>query len=246
MSLSSCCLKGFEWSGTPTGKVSKLGANDVYIAGTNPDAAILIVHDIFGWTFNNARLLADHYAREANATVYLPDFFGGWVVDPAPFIDGDFSKFDAERFRALNGRDVREPEIFAAARELRGTHKKLGAIGFCYGGWAVLRLAAKEHTPPLVDCVATAHPSLLTHKDIDDVAVPVQLLAPENDFTFTAELKSYAFDTLQKNNVQFDYRYFPGIEHGALVRGDDRKPGERIAMARAKDEAVSWFNQFLH
>ena len=35
--------------------------------------AILMVHDIFGWTFPNARLLADHYAKEADATVYLPD-----------------------------------------------------------------------------------------------------------------------------------------------------------------------------
>lgn len=35
--------------------------------------AILIVHDIFGWTLPNARLLADHYAKEADATVYLPD-----------------------------------------------------------------------------------------------------------------------------------------------------------------------------
>lgn len=36
-------------------------------------AAILIIHDIFGWTLPNIQLLADHYACEANATVYLPD-----------------------------------------------------------------------------------------------------------------------------------------------------------------------------
>lgn len=28
-----------------------------------------------GWTLNNARLLADHYAKEADATVYLPDLY---------------------------------------------------------------------------------------------------------------------------------------------------------------------------
>jgi hypothetical protein len=31
-------------------------------------------------TFPSVRLLADHYAQEADATVYVPDFFGGEVV----------------------------------------------------------------------------------------------------------------------------------------------------------------------
>ena len=33
----------------------------------------MIIHDIFGWTLPNSRLLADHYAKEVDATVYLPD-----------------------------------------------------------------------------------------------------------------------------------------------------------------------------
>ena len=36
---------------------------------------MMMVHDIFGWTFPNARLLADHYAKEADATVFLPDLY---------------------------------------------------------------------------------------------------------------------------------------------------------------------------
>ena len=31
------------------------------------------VHDVYGWTFTNTRVLADHYAKEADATVFLPD-----------------------------------------------------------------------------------------------------------------------------------------------------------------------------
>ncbi|KAH1605294.1 hypothetical protein KXX21_003450 [Aspergillus fumigatus] len=62
------------------GRTAKLAKNDVYIVGDNPDVAIIIIHDLLGWTFPNVRLLADHYAREANATVYIPDFFGGEVL----------------------------------------------------------------------------------------------------------------------------------------------------------------------
>lgn len=71
--VSSCCTTGFRWEGTPKGHETKLGDNQAYVTGSNKDAAVLIIHDIFVWTLNNARLLADHYAEEADVTVYLPD-----------------------------------------------------------------------------------------------------------------------------------------------------------------------------
>lgn len=67
------CKFGFHWDGIPTGTESKLAGVNAYIAGTSKSAAVLMIHDIFGWKLNNARLLADHYAKEADATVYLPD-----------------------------------------------------------------------------------------------------------------------------------------------------------------------------
>lgn len=33
----------------------------------------MIIHDLFGWTFPNTQILADHFAEEVNATVYIPD-----------------------------------------------------------------------------------------------------------------------------------------------------------------------------
>jgi hypothetical protein len=67
------CKTGFSWDGTPTGTEGTLGKNKAYIAGTSKSAAILMIHDIFGWTLTNLRLLADHFAKEADATVYLVD-----------------------------------------------------------------------------------------------------------------------------------------------------------------------------
>ena len=71
--MSECCKTGFNWGGTPIGKETTLADNKAYVTGTNKDAAVLMVHDVFGWQFPNLRLLADHYAKEADATVYLPD-----------------------------------------------------------------------------------------------------------------------------------------------------------------------------
>lgn len=80
-------------------------------------------------------------------------------------------------FIGRNGKEQRQPEIFAAAKELRSKYKKVGAIGYCYGGWACFRLAAKGQN--LLDCVSVAHPSLLSKDEIDNLGVPVQILAPE-------------------------------------------------------------------
>ena len=48
--MGECCKSGFLWNGTPTGKEITLGKNKAYVAGTNKDVAVLIVHDIFGNT----------------------------------------------------------------------------------------------------------------------------------------------------------------------------------------------------
>lgn len=71
--MSKCCKEGFKWEGTPIGKESTIAGVPTYVSGSNKERAILMVHDIFGWTLPNLRLLADHYAQEADATVYLPD-----------------------------------------------------------------------------------------------------------------------------------------------------------------------------
>lgn len=99
-----------------------------YITGSNINAAVLYVHDALGWKFDNARLLADHFAKEANVTVYMPDFFGCEQLDMAAIKEGRWGDVDMQGFKKRNSREAREPEIFACARELRGKYKKLGTI----------------------------------------------------------------------------------------------------------------------
>ncbi|KUJ07473.1 dienelactone hydrolase family protein [Mollisia scopiformis] len=248
MSVSNCCLTAFQWNGTPKGHEAKLANNNCYItssANPNPKTAVFLIHDLLGWDFLNVRLLADHYAEETNTTVYAPDFFGGESVDRDHVLAGRFDKIDLHGFIGKNSREIREPEIFACAKALKEKYEKVAAVGFCYGGWAVLRLGAKEHKSPLVDCISLGHPSLMIKKDFDEVAVPVQILAPEIDQAFTQELKEYAFTTIMKLGVPFNYQHFPGVEHACLVRGDENIKGEREAMARGKNAAVAWFKQFL-
>lgn len=117
-------------------------------------------------------------------------------------------------FIGRNSKEIRWPEIQSAAQGLKSEHgfKKLGAIGFCYGGWAVFQLGAKSK--PLVDCISMCHPSLLEKSEIEAVGVPTQIIAPENDFQLTPELKTFCNETIPTLGVEYDYQYFPGLTHG--------------------------------
>ncbi len=117
-------------------------------------------------------------------------------------------------FIGRNSKEIRWPEIQSAAQGLKSEHgfKKLGAIGFCYGGWAVFQLGAKSK--PLVDCISMCHPSLLEKSEIEAVGVPTQIIAPENDFQLTPELKTFCNETIPTLGVEYDYQYFPGLVHG--------------------------------
>ncbi|KAF2023691.1 dienelactone hydrolase family protein [Setomelanomma holmii] len=248
-SFSSCCLRSFAWDGTPSGRESTLVSNPAYITGTNPSAAVLYIHDALGWKFTNARLLADHFAKEANVAVYMPDFFGGEVLDAKKILAGKWTDpaLDLVGFAKRNAREVREKEIFEAARELRGKYKKVGTVGYCFGGWGVLRLGAKEHEPPLVDCVVCAHPSWAKNEDFDNYgSVPIQIISPEVDRQFPDEMKVHAFKKLVSDNgVPVAWVHFPAVEHGCMTKGDESVTGEREAMVRGKDAAVGWFKQWL-
>jgi dienelactone hydrolase len=246
MAISPCCVRGFEWSGTPEGRVEKIAGLDAYVTGDNSEAAILIVHDLFSWKFTNNRLLADHYAREVGATVYLPDFLAGEEMPIDIMLQDRWNDVDFPAIFARNSVEIREPEVIACAKELRETYKKTAAVGFCWGGSFALRLAGARHQPPLVDCVSMAHPTLITKEDIEGIGVvPVQILAAEVDPTYTDELKVLTFQKLQSVGTPFDYQHFPVVQHGCLTRGDEKKEGERAAMVRGKNAAVAWFTQHL-
>jgi len=242
--MSDCCKKGFNWTGTPEGTETTLGETKTYVTGTSKSAAILFIHDIFGWSFTNARLVADHFAKEADATVYVPDFFDGEIISPETLDSPEKqAAFDFPAFLGRHGKHVRWETIKAAAKALKAEFPKVGAIGYCYGGWATFQLGAD---PSLIDAISTAHPSLLEKSEVDAVKVPVQILSPEHDPMFTDELKEYVNKVIPTLGVPYEYVYFPGLVHGFATRGNPESKSDKDGLERAKNNAVNFFNQFLH
>ena len=156
-----------------------------------------------------------------------------------------WQELDIPGFVSRNNKAIRENEIFKCARALRSQYKRVGAIGFCFGGWAVFRLGAKS-SDSIVDCISTGHPTWLEKSEIENVGVPVQILAPEFDTQFTPELKAFANSVIPTLGVPYDYQYFPGLEHAFATRGDEKNVAEYKGMLRAKAAAVAWFRLWLH
>lgn len=154
-------------------------------------------------------------------------------------------ELDLEGFHQRFARSVKEPEVLAAAEHLRSKYKKVGAVGYCFGGWAVFWLGARERRH-LLDCIVAGHPTFLTKEDVENCGVPAQILAPEIDPVYPPELKEYTWKTLQENKVPFDYQHFPGVQHSCFTRGDSLDEANRDAQVRGKNSAVFWFKQYLH
>jgi dienelactone hydrolase len=172
--------------------------------------------------------------------------FGGEVL-PSDILSknpSEWGPLDLPAFTARNSKEIREPEVVAFAQNLRKKYKRVGAIGFCYGGWAVFRLGDKAKNG-LVDCISTAHPSWLTRSEIECIGVPVQILAPEIDPVFTPELKEFSNRVIPFLEVAYDYQHFPGLEHAFAVRGNRANEAEMKGLERAKNAAVHWFKQWL-
>jgi len=148
---------------------------------------------------------------------------------------------------ARNSKPVRGPEAASFARFLRTQHKRIGAIGYCFGGWIAFQLGAKAEgeEQPLVDCFAAAHPTFLQKEEILAVGVPVQIISPEIDPMFTAELKAFAQAEIPKLGVPFDYQFFPRMEHGFSIRGDRANEEEMRGLQRAMRAATGWFREWL-
>lgn len=60
------CVTGFLKSGQNTGEIKEIGAVQAYFAPSSThksDKAIVVISDIFGWEFINARLYSDELAK---------------------------------------------------------------------------------------------------------------------------------------------------------------------------------------
>jgi dienelactone hydrolase len=147
-----------------------------YPKDKSTNLAIVILPDVIGHEFINAQLIADQFAANGYFTV-MPDLFQG---DPVKL--NRPADFDIMAWLQKGGPDGKghlpptvDPIVektIAYVKE-QGA-KKIGAVGYCFGGKYVCRFLAKGRG---VDVGYTAHPSFVDEEELKGITGPLSIAA---------------------------------------------------------------------
>ncbi|RDL32427.1 uncharacterized protein BP5553_08883 [Venustampulla echinocandica] len=245
---SNCCTVGFKHEGQPSGSSAKIGNIDAYVSEPtgntiHKDTAILILSDIIG-IWQNSQLIADQLAANGYYTL-LPDLFNG---DPVELNRPDDFNLMAWLAKGTNGDnphtveavDVIVEKSIAWLKE-KG-YKKIGAVGYCFGGKYVARFMSKGKG---IDVGYVAHPSFVEEDELRAIEGPLSIVAAETDSIFPTEKRHKSEAILIETKQPYQINLFSGVMHGFSVRGDMSKKIERFAKEQAFYQAVQWLDQWL-
>jgi len=240
---ATCCTIGVKHEGEPTGTTIRIGDNtETYIAappaGTPVKGGIYFITDVIG-IYNNSQLMADQFAANGYYVI-MPDLFRGDPVKMNHSADFDFMKWIAG-----HGLEKIEPICDAAIKHLKDEPslkgKKLGGVGYCFGGKYVARYLKKGK----LDAGYTAHPSFVTPEELKGIEGPFSISAAETDSIFPAEKRAESEKILKEIGATYQINLFSGVEHGFAVRGDLSNAKVTFAKEQAFLQAVAWFDHYL-
>ncbi|KAI9844991.1 MAG: hypothetical protein M1837_005135 [Sclerophora amabilis] len=280
MSSSPCsdCVSGVIHAGTPTGTVSTIHDLETYVASPPSPAdargIVVIVPDVFGWTFSNTRVLADAYASKGQFIVYVPDFMKGdrvqeKVLESMDRIMAPNSGIGAKLMIPIRGTQVlsnfapflyrnrvgvAQPRILQFFLALRSSQQlPIGVAGFCWGGLHAIQLThaqySAENGRPLVDAAFAAHPvPLKLPADIEAVSMPLSFAIGTEDLPLNMKSIKQIQTILSKKDqskTQHEVIVYEGAKHGFAIRGNPGNEKEKQSGLQAEDQAVAWFTRWF-
>ncbi|KAF2436188.1 alpha/beta-hydrolase [Tothia fuscella] len=236
---AQCCTIGVKHEGEANGKLEMIGDIETYI--THPseksDKGILIIPDVIGHKFRNAQLIADQFAANGYLT-FIPDIFRGDAIPLNRPGDFDFKTWSSDK-----GVDKVDPIIEAVIKEMRTKYgiKKLGGVGYCFGGKSVIRFLR----PGVIDVGYVAHPSFVAADEVKALKGPLSIAAAQTDAIFPTEKRRETEEILMTLDTPWQINLYSHVEHGFAVRADLTKPRIKWAKEQAFLQAVAWFDEDL-
>lgn len=214
-------------------------------ATSAPRPGVLMVPNWMGVT-ERAIEKASRVARLTGATVYVADVYGKSVRPDGPEQAGQLAgklKGDPAELRARCASALEH--LQSLAPELGIEPSRIAAIGFCFGGAAVLELA--RGGAPL-KAVVSFHGSLgspTVEKDSENIRASVLVLHGENDpFVPPAETRAW-IDAMKKTKVDWQFVSFGGAVHSFTDPYAD-KPGAAHYDRRTAERAFQYMRDLLN
>uniref|UniRef100_A0A0G4I3T4 Dienelactone hydrolase domain-containing protein n=1 Tax=Chromera velia CCMP2878 TaxID=1169474 RepID=A0A0G4I3T4_9ALVE len=227
------------------GKIEEIEGVKTYIVGEPSKNAVFVIADVFGYDSGRHFGIADQLADEGYYVV-MPDLFEG---DRLTFADlgtprlGEFiMKFKPNVWQPL------ADKIYAhlAAKGAQ----KIGAIGFCWGCWAIFH----ESSRGKLACGVNCHPSLRIESmmggDVEALTEQVQapmLMFPCQDDPENTQPDGSVMKILKgkKFGDACDCFRFGEQNHGFVSQGDLSVPATARDVEEAMKRTVAFFKGTL-
>ncbi|KAF2711364.1 alpha/beta-hydrolase [Pleomassaria siparia CBS 279.74] len=240
--VGACCAVGVKHEGTATGEFKQIGGVRTYVAypkDKSTQNAIVIFTDIMGIDLINVQLIADQFA-ESGYFVVVPDLFNGKPVPLNPPEGFDIMEWVRTEMPTV---PIVDPIVEATIKELRGSlgSKKIGGVGYCFGGKYVCRWLKDGH----LDAGYTAHPSFVDAEELQGITGPLSIAAAETDEIFPTPKRRETEDILLKLSIPYQISLFSDVEHGFAVRADVSIPRVKFAKEQAFFQAITWFDEYI-
>ncbi|XP_024135909.1 carboxymethylenebutenolidase homolog [Oryzias melastigma] len=206
---------------------------------TPSDKAIIVIHDIFGWQLPNTRYMADMLAANGYIAV-CPDFFVGKEAwSPA----GDWSKFQ-EWLQDKKPTTI-NTEVDAVLKFLKEQcgAKRIGTVGFCWGGVATHYIALQY---PEVKAGVSVYGIVREREDRYALKSPTLFIFAEVDQVIPLDQVNSLEEKLkEKCTVDYQVKIFPGQTHGFVHRKrEDINPADKPYIQEARKDMLNWLSKY--
>jgi len=242
---SACCtnppvvVEGYE----PKGEYKPYaGFEKAYITGPKDTGkAIVVAYDAFG--FNPQILQAvDIWAKSVNALVVVPDFFNGDVPEYSWFVEKT-EENDKKRtawFIRIGNFALHVEPIWKVSDALTAEgYKKIGYVGYCWGG-KLVSLGGKDGTKTAG--VVSIHGGRIEVADAEALAVPIAMFPSKDEsetdvdnFMKALESKPFASQCVHKR--------YSNMPHGWAAARGNLKDEENL---KAYEDVVSRTSTFFN
>ncbi|PRQ38864.1 putative alpha/Beta hydrolase [Rosa chinensis] len=118
----------------------------------------------------------------------------------------------------------------------------IGAVGFCWGGVVVAKLAKSDD----IKAAVILHPGRLADEDIHEVKVHTAVLGAEIDKTSPPEqLKQFGEILLVKSEFDSFVKIFPGVAYGWTMRYNAEDESAVKSAEEAHLDMLNWFTKYV-
>jgi carboxymethylenebutenolidase len=170
--------------------------------------------------------------------------FAAYAVDLLSLVGGTPASEDAAReLHPKMNQDDAVAALVSAVSFLKKHPEstgKVGAVGFCFGGLMVNRLAASS---PELDAGVAYYGRQVPAAQVPNIKAPLLLHYAENDEGVNAGIKAYE-EALKANNKKYTIHIYPGTQH-AFNNDTGAARYNKAAADQAWTRTVAFFKENL-